>query len=69
MEGKLLLDKKSAAAALSVSVRTVENLVRSKQLAARHVGRRCLIPRVALEAFARRDHPSTDSTHSNQLQQ
>jgi len=56
VEGKLLLDKKTAAASLSVSVRTLENLIRSKQLAARHVGRRCLIPRAALEAFARRDH-------------
>jgi len=58
VEGKLLLDKKSAAAALSLSVRTLENLVCSKRLAARHVGRRCLIPRAALEAFARRDHPT-----------
>jgi len=56
MDSKLLLDKKTAAAALSVSVRTVENLIRNKLLLARHVGRRCLIPRAALEAFARRDH-------------
>ena len=62
MEAKLLLDKKSAAAALSVSVRTLENLIQSKQLIPRRIGRRTLIPRAALESFARRDHP----THGNE---
>jgi excisionase family DNA binding protein len=59
MEDRILLDKKSAAAALSISVRSLENLIRARQLAVRRVGRRTLIPRAALEAFARSDHPTT----------
>ena len=52
----ILCSKKEAAAALSVSVRTVDNLIASKQLAVRKIGRRTLIERVILERFARRDH-------------
>ena len=58
MQDKILVDKKTAAAALSVSVRTLENLIRSKRLIPRRIGRRTLIPRAALESFARRDHPT-----------
>jgi excisionase family DNA binding protein len=53
---KLLVSKREAASALSVSVRTVENLIRRKELLARKIGRRTLIPLSALESFARRDH-------------
>ena len=55
---KLLLSKKEASAALSVSVRTIENLIFRKELSARKVGRRTLIPLRSLEAFARKDHPT-----------
>jgi excisionase family DNA binding protein len=52
----LLVSKRDAAAILGLSVRTLENLIALKELPARHVGRRCLIERQALERFARRDH-------------
>ena len=55
---KILLSKRDAALSLSVSVRTIENLIARKALIARRVGRRCLIPAASLEAFAKRDHPS-----------
>ena len=56
MNSKLLLSKKDVASALSISVRTLENLIANKALAARKIGRRTLIPLTALEVFARRDH-------------
>ena len=52
---RLLLSKKEAAVALGISVRTVEYLIASKQLDARRIGRRRLVPRTALEKLARRD--------------
>jgi excisionase family DNA binding protein len=54
----LLLSRKSAAALLSVSVRTIDNLLARRELVSRTVGRRRLIPRKSLEEFARHDHPS-----------
>lgn len=41
---KLLYDKRSAAFALSVSVRTIENMLANKQLSYRRCGRKVLIP-------------------------
>lgn len=56
---KILVSKREAAAALSVSVRTIENLIYvAKELPARKIGRRTLIPYASLMAFARRDHPT-----------
>ena len=52
---KLLISKREAAA-LSVSLRTLENLIRRKELPVRKLGRRTLIPLNALEQFAKRDH-------------
>jgi len=52
----ILLSKKAAAKALSVCVRTIENLIAAKELPCRHLGRRVLISHAALLAFARRDH-------------
>jgi excisionase family DNA binding protein len=52
----ILASKREAARLLCLSVRTIDNLIRSKELTARRVGRRVLVPRAALEAFARRDH-------------
>lgn len=54
----LLLSKKDAALQLSVSLRTVDNLIAAKRLPARKIGRRTLIPRSALEQLARRDVPN-----------
>jgi excisionase family DNA binding protein len=53
---KLLISKREAAAALSVSLRTLENLIRRRELPVRKLGRRTLIPLNALEQFAKRDH-------------
>lgn len=41
---KLLYDKKSAAFALSVSVRTIDNMLADKRLSYRRCGRKVLIP-------------------------
>jgi excisionase family DNA binding protein len=58
MQDQILLSKRESARLLSVSVRTVDNLIAQKRLLVRRVGRRVLIPRRALEEFARRDHPT-----------
>ncbi len=55
----LLVSKRDAAALLSLCVRTVDNLIATKKLPARRVGRRVLIPYAALVQFARRDHVGT----------
>ena len=52
----ILLDKKTVAGLLSVSLRTVETLIASGQLPVRRIGSRTLIARTALERFARQDH-------------
>jgi len=53
---KILLSKKEAANALSVSIRSLEYLIARRELPTRRVGRRVLIPSSAVEQFARRDH-------------
>jgi excisionase family DNA binding protein len=55
---RLLVSKRDAAQLLSVSVRTIENLIAAKRLVARKLGRRTLIPRSAIEQLARPDTPS-----------
>ncbi len=57
---KILYDKKTAAAALSISVRMLDNLIFRRELPVRRVGRRVLLERRVLEAFARRDHVTPD---------
>jgi excisionase family DNA binding protein len=59
MEGQILLSRRTTARMLSVSLRTLDNLIAQKRLLVRRVGRRVLIPRKALDEFARHDH----STH------
>jgi excisionase family DNA binding protein len=54
----ILISKKDTAVVLSVSVRTVQNLIARKQLPTRRIGRRCMVPYRAVVEFARRDHPS-----------
>jgi excisionase family DNA binding protein len=54
---KLLCSKREAAEILSVSVRTIENMMARKLLVSRRVGRRRLIPYTALTQVARRDVP------------
>lgn len=57
---KLLVSKREAAEMLSLSIRSIDNLISCRELIARKVGRRTLVPLSALEAFARRDHPTRD---------
>jgi excisionase family DNA binding protein len=52
----ILASKKDSAALLGVCLRTIDNLIATKQLPCRRIGRRVLIPYAALVAFARRDH-------------
>jgi excisionase family DNA binding protein len=49
---KLLLTKKDVATALSVSLRTVDNLISRKELPVKRIGRRVLVPFSALVRFA-----------------
>lgn len=56
LEAPILVDRKTAARLLSVSVRTVDNLIACKQLRPRRVGRRILFERQALVLFAKGDH-------------
>jgi excisionase family DNA binding protein len=54
MDAKLLYSKKESAQLLSLSLRTVDALIRQKELEARRVGRRVLVTGKSLEKFARR---------------
>jgi excisionase family DNA binding protein len=53
---KLMFSRRETAATLRVSLRTIDNLIGRKELVARRVGRRVLVPAQALEQFVRRDH-------------
>lgn len=53
---KLLYDRRGAATALSISVRSLDYLIASKRLGTRRIGKKVLIPRSELNRFARRDH-------------
>jgi len=53
---KILFSKKAAAEMLDLSVRTLDYLLASGELEYRKVGRKVLIPRVALTRFAGSDH-------------
>ena len=52
----LLVSKKEASVLLGVCPRTIDNFVARKELPARKIGRRTLIPYSAVVAFSRRDH-------------
>lgn len=53
MADKILLSRKDTAEALSISVRSLDYMIERGELPARKLGKRTLIPRVALERFAR----------------
>ena len=61
----ILVSKRDAARLLSLSLRTIDNLIAKRELLARRVGRRVLIERRTLEQFARRDHMTCVSAVSN----
>jgi excisionase family DNA binding protein len=56
MDQKILVSRKEASAALGVSTRTLDHLIAEKQITARRVGKRVLIPFSELARFARHDH-------------
>ena len=49
----LLLTQRQVAVLLNVSERTIRNLIRRRKLPVKYIGGRCLIPRAAVEKFAR----------------
>ena len=53
---KVLYTKREAAQLLSISVRSLDYLIFSRQMPTRRIGRRVLVHRDAIEHFARRDH-------------
>lgn len=53
---KLLISRAEAAAALSVSLRHLTQLISSGQLPVRRLGRRVLVSQAVLVNFAKRDH-------------
>ena len=53
---KLMYSKSEAAQMLSLSLRTIDNLLNNKELSARRTGKRVLIPYQVLLQFTRRDH-------------
>jgi excisionase family DNA binding protein len=57
-----LYSKEQAAIYLNVSVRTINNLLRARQLVKRKIGSRTLVPISSLRAFLTKDH----ATHENQ---
>jgi excisionase family DNA binding protein len=53
---KLAYSKAESASLLSVSLRTIDNLIARKELTVRRVGRRVIIPATSITAFLRLDH-------------
>ena len=60
----LLYTKKQAAHLLSVSLRTIDNLIARRELPIRRLGKRVLIPRRGLEQFLRSDHETQPQASS-----
>lgn len=52
MPEQILLSKRQAAQVLSISIRTLDKLILSKELPIHKIGRRVLISRSSLERFA-----------------
>lgn len=52
MPEQILLSKRQAAHALSISLRTLDKLIASEQIPVRKIGRRVLVSRSAIERFA-----------------
>jgi len=51
MPEQILLSKRQAAQALSISIRTLDKLIHSKRLPVHKIGRRVLISRASMERF------------------
>jgi excisionase family DNA binding protein len=55
MESRLLYTREEAARLLSVSVRTLDRLIGTKEITARRIGRSVRVPHVELMKLSRRD--------------
>ena len=53
---RMLYDRKAAAHELCISVRSVDALIKRRELETRRIGKRVLIPHAALVKYARADH-------------
>jgi hypothetical protein len=56
-DSKLLVSREEAAAMVSLSVRSIDYLLASKELPYRKIGTRTMIPVSGLQSFARIHHP------------
>jgi hypothetical protein len=56
-DDRILVGRRDAARMLSISQRSIDYLVASKQLKVRRIGCRVLIPVNELRRYARADHP------------
>ena len=59
LDKKILLSRHDVAALLSVSVRTIDYLIASKELPVRRLGRRTLVARSDVERFIKSSHSTT----------
>jgi hypothetical protein len=55
----LLYDRRRAAAALSISIRSLDYLIASGSVRVRHIGSRVLVPAIELRRLAGEDHPGS----------
>lgn len=62
MVEKFLYARKEAAHALGISVRSLDYLIAGKQLDTRRIGKKVLITRASLAAFASANHYGSMST-------
>jgi excisionase family DNA binding protein len=56
-DAKLLVGREEAAEILSLSIRSIDYLLASKELPFRKIGSRTMIPLSALHTFVRMHHP------------
>jgi excisionase family DNA binding protein len=59
LSSKLLLSRKESSALTGLSLRTIANLIASRELRSIRVGRRRLVPRSELTRFMQRDHATS----------
>ena len=65
MSDSILISRKDASRLLGISVRTLDTLVVHREIGVRHIGRRVLFERRAIERFARRDHKTEAITNAD----
>ena len=65
MSEQLLFSKRSTAATLGISMRTLENLMAVREIIPRRIGKRVLFEAREIERFARRDHQTQPQAKGN----